>query len=152
MALKDKTAPLFDLPEDEIPPTDELPSKNASILQRTIASFVDLFIIGAITYLPFIFVHPSGNFYTLAFSLLLYIFDVLLTYHFLSYFFMGRTLGDFITGIRLFADKFSLTEAFVFSLVKTLFTLIPMNLILPFLNEENLTGEQLLFNRVYQVF
>ena len=152
MESKNKTAPLFDLPEDEIPPTDELPSQEASFAQRIIASLIDFILIALLICFPFLFLKQGTNFYSFAFSLLLYSFDMILAYHFLFYFFLGRTLGDIFSGIRLFTDKFTLTEAFLYSLVKTLFTIIPMNLVLPFLTEGKLTGEQFIFDRIYQIY
>ncbi|GEM_PF-2383736 len=150
MEFKNKTSPLFDLPEDEIPPTDELPSAEASLAKRALAFLIDFIILSIFIALPFLILHPETNIYSLLFSLLLYSFIVIFAYHFLFYLFLGRTIGDMIAGIRLYKDKFTLSQAFLFCFVKTIFTIIPMNLIFPFILEQNLTGEQFMFGRVYQ--
>jgi len=84
-------------------------------------------------------------------SFLIYTGTLLFSYYFLGYFLLGKTLADSLTGLKIYPENFSLWEAALFSLVKTLFTMVPLNLILVFLLEENLTGEQLLFNRSYSL-
>lgn len=150
MEFKNKTSPLFDLPEDEIPPTDELPSAEASIVRRLIASVVDIIIISFFIVIPFLLLRPKTNTYSFLFSLLLYSFIIIFSYHFLFYLFIGRTIGDMVAGIRLYKDKFTIYQAFLFCFVKTIFSIIPMNLVFPLILEQNLTGEQFMFGRIYQ--
>ncbi len=140
--VKHKTAPLFEPPETE---PEMLP---ASLGRRLLASFLDVLLIACFFLLPILILRPH---YGPAFFLgaLIYLSVEIFSYYFLGYFLMGKTVGDSLSGIKLCSTSLGLKKALGFSLVKTLFTIIPLNGILIFLLENNLTGEQFLFDQRY---
>ena len=140
--VKHKTAPLFEPPETE----PEL--SPASLPRRLLAFFFDAILVSGFFLLPTLILKPHWG---PAFFLgaLIYLSVEVFSYYFLGYFLMGKTVGDALAGIKLCSASLGFRKALGFSLVKTLFTIIPLNGILIFLLENNLTGEQFLFDQRY---
>ncbi len=141
---KFNTAPLFE------PPESEVSFSRAPLVRRALASLVDLILVLLFVAFPLSLIKPSPS-PSFFLSLLIFSGTVLFSYYFLGYFFLDKTLGDGFFGIKIYPEGFSLSQAVLFSLVKTIFTLVPLNLILVFMLEDNLTGEQFLFNRAYSL-
>ncbi len=156
MDRKNKTAPLFSLPEEEDERNDGLEElkelEPSPAGRRLIASLFDAILIGFFIFSPLLTFHPNSNTSSLWFSFLLYGFNIIFSYHFLFYFFIGRTIGDWLGGIELNNSKFSLSLAFSYSFVKTIFTIVPLNLLFPIFLEKNQTGEQFMFGRGYEKY
>ncbi len=70
-------------------------------------------------------------------------------YHFFFYFFLGLTLGDSLCRIYLSPESMGFGEAFFYSLIKTFFTFLPLNLLFFLFDREGRTVEQLLYGYRY---